>query len=52
MSSGSGATYAHIVEIWHYAKRQMTWFKRDKKTKWFTPRDIKAIEKETGKFIE
>jgi len=23
-------------EIWHYAKRQMTWFKRDKKIKWLT----------------
>ncbi|OHA26107.1 MAG: tRNA (adenosine(37)-N6)-dimethylallyltransferase MiaA [Candidatus Taylorbacteria bacterium RIFCSPHIGHO2_02_FULL_46_13] len=24
------------TEIWHYAKRQMTWFKRDKRIKWFT----------------
>lgn len=23
-------------EIWHYAKRQMTWFKRDKRIKWIT----------------
>ncbi len=23
------------TKIWHYAKRQMTWFKRDKKIKWF-----------------
>ncbi len=23
------------TEIWHYAKRQMTWFKRDKRIKWF-----------------
>ena len=22
-------------EIYHYAKRQMTWFKRDKEIKWF-----------------
>ncbi len=22
------------TEIWHYAKRQMTWFKRDKRIKW------------------
>ena len=21
-------------EIWHYAKRQMTWFKRDRRIKW------------------
>lgn len=24
------------AEIWHYAKRQMTWFKRDKKIHWVT----------------
>ncbi len=24
------------VEIWHYAKRQMTWFKRDKNIKWIS----------------
>ncbi|MCR4334212.1 MAG: tRNA (adenosine(37)-N6)-dimethylallyltransferase MiaA [Patescibacteria group bacterium] len=23
------------TEIWHYAKRQMTWFKKDKRIKWF-----------------
>lgn len=26
-------------EIWHYAKRQMTWFKRDKNVKWFSPKN-------------
>jgi len=26
-----------FIEIRHYAKRQMTWFKRNKKIKWFTP---------------
>jgi len=25
------------TEIWHYARRQMTWFKRDKRIEWFTP---------------
>lgn len=25
------------TEIWHYAKRQMTWFKRDKEITWLTP---------------
>ena len=38
------------TEIWHYAKRQMTWFKRDKKIKWFTPNKTKNIEKEVGIF--
>jgi tRNA dimethylallyltransferase len=28
------------TEIWHYAKRQKTWFKRDKKTLWIDPREI------------
>lgn len=40
------------TEIWHYAKRQITWFKRDKKIKWYKPGDIKNIEKEVGKFLE
>ena len=26
------------TEIWHYAKRQKTWFKRDKNTIWIDPR--------------
>ncbi len=28
---------------WHYAKRQMTWFKRDKEIKWFDPTEYKKI---------
>jgi tRNA dimethylallyltransferase len=36
-------------EIWHYAKRQKTWFKRDKNTLWIDPREIhqkaKAVRK-------
>lgn len=32
------------TEIWHYAKRQMTWFKRDKNIKWFAPTDTHEIE--------
>ncbi|MEQ1500223.1 MAG: tRNA (adenosine(37)-N6)-dimethylallyltransferase MiaA [Parcubacteria group bacterium] len=39
------------TEIWHYAKRQMTWFKRDKKIKWFTPTQNKSIEKEVKAFL-
>jgi tRNA dimethylallyltransferase len=32
------------TEIWHYAKRQMTWFKKDKRIVWFSPEDVKDIE--------
>lgn len=28
------------IEIWHYAKRQKTWFKRDTNTIWIDPREI------------
>ncbi|MFA7315688.1 MAG: tRNA (adenosine(37)-N6)-dimethylallyltransferase MiaA [Candidatus Paceibacterota bacterium] len=28
------------TEIWHYAKRQKTWFKRDKDIMWIDPREI------------
>jgi tRNA dimethylallyltransferase len=30
-------------EIWHYAKRQRTWFKRDNRIKWHTPDQIKKL---------
>ena len=34
-----------ILETFRYAKRQMTWFKRDKEIKWFeaTPNNLKKI---------
>jgi len=38
------------TETWQYAKRQMTWFKRDKNTIWLEPK-IGLIEKEVRKFI-
>jgi tRNA dimethylallyltransferase len=28
------------IEIWHYAKRQKTWFKRDKEIIWVDPQEI------------
>jgi tRNA dimethylallyltransferase len=31
------------TEIWHYAKRQKTWFKRDKNTNWIDARNLKTI---------
>jgi tRNA dimethylallyltransferase len=41
-------------EIWHYAKRQKTWFKRDKSITWFDiqkANEVKKIEKEVNTFI-
>lgn len=33
------------AEIWHYARRQMTWFKRNKKIRWFGPDQRAKIER-------
>jgi len=32
------------TEIWHYAKRQLTWFRRDKRIHWFSPKDVDRME--------
>ena len=32
-------------EIWHFIKRQRTWFKRDRKILWYKPNQILAISK-------
>jgi len=32
------------TNTWHYAKRQLTWFKKDKDIKWFYPTEIEAIQ--------
>ncbi len=40
------------TQIWRYAKRQMTWFKRDKKVKWYTPNEYKKIEKLVENFLK
>ena len=37
--------------IWQYAKRQKTWFKRDKRIKWFSLNEMSKIEKGVGKFL-
>jgi len=37
--------------IWQYAKRQKTWFKRDKRVKWFALNDKKKIEREVTRFL-
>ena len=39
------------IENCKYAKRQRTWFKRNKKIKWFTLKDIKKVENDVNKFL-
>lgn len=38
-------------EIIHYAKRQMTWFKRNKRIKWIGPSELKRISAVIQKFL-
>ena len=40
------------TESWRFAKRQRSWFKRDKRIKWFSPTDVRKIEKEVKKFLK
>jgi len=43
------------TEIWHFAKRQRTWFKRDKSIIWIDPmknRDKNKVIKEITKFLK
>jgi tRNA dimethylallyltransferase len=36
---------------WQYAKRQLTWLKRDSSIEWFFPEDTEAISKRVGAFL-
>ena len=38
-------------DIWHYVKRQRTWFKRNKDIEWFEPREKNKISKVVKKGI-
>lgn len=38
-------------EIFHYAKRQLTWFKRDSRIHWFDKDDLSSIEEVVKKHI-
>ncbi|MFM2358002.1 MAG: tRNA delta(2)-isopentenylpyrophosphate transferase, tRNA dimethylallyltransferase [Candidatus Parcubacteria bacterium] len=38
-------------EIWHYAKRQLTWFKRDKRIQWLKPENVEEIENKIKTFL-
>ena len=40
------------TEIWHYAKRQMTWFKRNKEIHWLPPEKLKESEKLVRLFLK
>lgn len=40
------------TEIYRYAKRQMTWFKRNKAIKWFSTKETPEIEKEVKNFLQ
>ena len=40
------------TEIWHFAKRQMRWFKRGNRIKWFKPSEIGKIEREVKRFLK
>ncbi|MDD5068549.1 MAG: tRNA (adenosine(37)-N6)-dimethylallyltransferase MiaA [Candidatus Pacebacteria bacterium] len=37
------------TEIWHYAKRQMTWFKRDKRIQWISLKEMATLSSLRGK---
>jgi tRNA dimethylallyltransferase len=39
-------------EIWHYAKRQMTWFNRNKRINWYLPTEFKKIETKAKAFLK
>ena len=38
-------------EIWHYAKRQLTYWKRNKGIKWFSPNNTKRITRAVQAFL-
>jgi tRNA dimethylallyltransferase len=40
-----------LIKTWQYAKRQITWFKRDTRIHWYAPEDTDAIRKEVEKFL-
>ncbi|MFC1615051.1 tRNA (adenosine(37)-N6)-dimethylallyltransferase MiaA [Patescibacteria group bacterium] len=40
------------TETWHYAKRQINWFRKNKNINWFGPKDKKGVEKSVGEFVK
>ncbi|MEK7642025.1 MAG: tRNA (adenosine(37)-N6)-dimethylallyltransferase MiaA [Patescibacteria group bacterium] len=39
-------------KIWQYAKRQMTWFKKDTRIQWFAPNETDEIKKKIQGFLK
>ena len=39
------------TKIWHYAKRQMTWFKKNKDITWFRMADVRKIFRPSSLFL-
>jgi tRNA dimethylallyltransferase len=39
------------TEIWHYTRRQMTWFKRNKQIHWFDPAAKNKILERVSDFL-
>ena len=39
-------------EIWHYAKRQLAWFKRNKRIQWFENGTDEEITKSVSRFLQ
>jgi tRNA dimethylallyltransferase len=40
------------TEIWHYAKRQMTWFKKDSRIVWLSPKEVTKIKNLAERFLK
>ncbi|MBI3074604.1 MAG: tRNA dimethylallyltransferase, partial [Parcubacteria group bacterium] len=38
--------------IWRYAKRQMTWWKRDKEIRWYSPNESRDIQNAVNGFLK
>jgi tRNA dimethylallyltransferase len=39
------------TKIWQFARRQKTWFKRDKRIMWFMPTEVEEIKKEVNQSL-
>jgi tRNA dimethylallyltransferase len=39
------------TQLWHYVKRQRTWFKKNRRIRWFTPQQTQTIEKVVTTFL-
>lgn len=51
-TSREGMVKKLFIEIRRYAKRQMTWFRRNKKIRWFTPSEVEGFKPKEYRKIE